>query len=197
MNIDFIYQKAMNQLNASLIDAKTLNDPQANNANLATSAMGGQPSVRIITIHEANDKGLYFIANKNSGKISQINDNPRVGLCFYWQILHLQATIEGVVEAVDYKTSEALWAKRDHHAKTTAWTFELAEDKIGKDELDYYKKKTRDNFQGAQPPLANSWSGFLIKPTRIEFWKTDWRKNKCRDCYQKIDNVWQESHHNY
>ena len=101
------------------------------------------------------------------------------------------------MEAVDHEASEALWARRDHHAKITAWAFDLAEDKIGKDELDYYKKKTRDHFQESQPPLAKSWSGFLIKPTRIEFWRTDWRKNKCRDSYQMKDNVWQESHHNY
>jgi pyridoxine/pyridoxamine 5'-phosphate oxidase len=106
-------------------------------------------------------------------------------------------TVEDLVEAIDDKTSEMLWAKRDHHVKITAWAFYLAEDKMGKDELNYYKKKTRDHFQEYQPPLAKSWSDFLIRPTRIEFWKNDWRKNKCRDCYQKKDNVWQELHHNY
>jgi hypothetical protein len=50
------------------------------------------------------------------------------------------------VEATDDKTSEMLRAKRGHHAKITAWAFDLAENKMGKDELDYYKKKTRDHF---------------------------------------------------
>jgi pyridoxamine 5'-phosphate oxidase len=197
MDTDFIYKKAMDQLKLSLMDAKSFKDSQANNCYLATSGVDGQPSVRIITIHEVEDKGLFFLANKNSGKIIQVNHNPQVGLCFYWQTLGLQATIEGVVEIIDNEVGEGLWAKRDHHAKITAWAFDLAEDEMGKDKLDYYKKKTRDNFQESLPPLAKSWSGFLIRPTRIEFWKNDWRKNKCRDCYQKKGSVWQEFHHHY
>jgi hypothetical protein len=50
-------------------------------------------------------------------------------------------TVEGLVEATDDKTSEMLRAKRGHHAKITAWAFDLAEDKMGKDELNYYKKR--------------------------------------------------------
>jgi pyridoxine/pyridoxamine 5'-phosphate oxidase len=55
-------------------------------------------------------------------------------------------TVEGLVEATDDKASEVLRAKRGHHAKITAWAFDLAENKMGKDELDYYTKKTRDHF---------------------------------------------------
>jgi pyridoxamine 5'-phosphate oxidase len=197
MNTDLVLQKAMSQLNASLSDAKAFHDPQADNAYLATSGDDLQPSVRIISIHQIDDKGLFFLANKNSGKIIHINTNPKIGLCFYWQSISLQVTIEGVVNAIDPDESEALWIKRDHNAKITAWAFDMADDKISKDELAYYKKKVRDDFQQSQPPLAVSWSGFVIEPTRIEFWKTDWRKNKCRDCYQKTDNVWQEFHDHY
>jgi pyridoxamine 5'-phosphate oxidase len=197
MNNDLVLKKAMSQLKVSLSDAKAFNDPQADNAYLATSGEGLQPSVRIITIHGIDDKGLFFLANKNSGKIAQINDNPKVGICFYWQSLSLQVTIEGVVKAIDQEAGEALWARRDHNAKITAWAFDMAVDKISKEELAYYKRKVRDNLQQSQPPLASSWSGFIIEPIRIEFWKADWRNNKCRDCYQKTDNVWQEFHDQY
>jgi pyridoxamine 5'-phosphate oxidase len=161
----------MDQLNSSLSDAKMLKDPLVKNCYLATAGDNGHPSVRIITVHEVEDKGLFFIASKSSGKTIQINENIQVGLCFYWQALSLQVTVEGLVEATDDKTSEILWAKRDHHVKITALAFDLAEDKMGKDKLDYYKKKTRDNFQESLPPLVKSWSGFLIRPTRIEFLK--------------------------
>ncbi len=197
MLTDSIYKKAMDQLNTVLLDAKTFKDAQADICFLSTVAENGQPSVRIITIHNIDDRGLYFLASQNSGKIIHINENPQVGVCFYWQTLKLQVTVEGIVEGLDTKTSEELWAKRDHHAKITSWAFDLAEAPIGKNELDYYKKQTRDHFQERQPPLAKSWSGFLIKPTRIEFWQTDWRKNKCRDCYSKIGAIWQEAHHQY
>ena len=197
MTTDSIYKKAINQLNNALSDAKTFNDSQIDTCSLATVNTDGQPSVRIITIYDISDKGLFFLADNNSGKVVHINDNPQVGVCFYWKSLNLQATVEGVVEAVDNKTGEALWAKRDHHAKITAWAFDLADNKINRNELDYYKKKARDHFQESQLPLAKSWSGFLLKPTRIEFWQADWRKNKCRDCYAKVGAIWQESHHQY
>jgi len=193
MTTDSIYKKAIDQLNNALSDAKTFNEKKFDTCSLSTVNDNGQPSVRIITVYDVSDKGLFFLANKNSGKIIHINNNPQVGLCFYWKSINLQATIEGVVEAIDRKKSEALWARRDHHAKVTAWAFDLAEKQVNTSELEDYKRKTRDQFQESQLPLAKSWTGFLIKPVRIEFWQADWRKNKCRDCYTKVGGVWQES----
>jgi pyridoxine/pyridoxamine 5'-phosphate oxidase len=89
MDVDLIYKKAMDQLSSSLSDAEMLNDPLVNDCYLATAGDSGHPSVRIITVHDINDKGLFFIVSKSSGKTIQLNENSQVGLCFYWQALNL------------------------------------------------------------------------------------------------------------
>jgi pyridoxine/pyridoxamine 5'-phosphate oxidase len=68
MDVDSIYKKTMDPLSSSLSNAKMLNDPLVNNCYLATAGDSDQPSVRIITVHDINDKGLFFLQVKVAEK---------------------------------------------------------------------------------------------------------------------------------
>ncbi len=191
---DPVYQKVIEDLNCYLRDAKDFGETQANCCFLATSGNTHQPSVRIITIYDVNESGFLFLANKNSGKIIQLVENPKVGICFYWESLKMQATIEGVVGELDQEKSEELWGKRNHDAQITAWALDMAADKKDKlDNIEEYKLATKQRFKESKPPLPTSWAGYVIKPNRIELWHTDWRKSKKRECYTKRGGYWHES----
>ncbi len=196
-NNDPVYQTVLNDLNGYLRDAKDFGDTQANCCFLATSGKAQQPSVRIITIYDINESGFLFLANKNSGKIIQLTENPKVGICFYWEALKMQATIEGVVEELIQEKGEELWRRRNHDAQITAWALDMAADqkdqKEDVDNIEEYKLATKQRFKESKPPLPASWSAYAIKPNRIELWHTDWRKSKKRECYTKRGGYWHKS----
>ena len=183
--VDKHYQDAITRLRDCLEEANTFDDVDANCCYLATSGVDRQPSVRVITIYEINEGGLLFLSKKTSGKIIQLTQNPKAGVCFYWPSIKMQATVEGIVEELDEPASEALWVKRDHNAKLTAWATDIAVQDESTESLESYKQVARGKFQDSRLPLAESWSGYGLRPHRIEFWQTDWRKNKKHECYVK------------
>lgn len=184
----------MTKLRNYLEEAKTFGDADANCCFLATTGANHQPSVRIISIYDINENGLLFLAKKTSGKIIQLTQNPKAGVCFYWRDIKIQATVEGIVEALDESASEALWINRDHNANLTAWATDIAAQQNDSTEsLESYKQIARDKFQDSRLPLAESWSGYGLRPHRIEFWQTEWRKNKKHECYVKKGGFWYPS----
>jgi pyridoxamine 5'-phosphate oxidase len=194
MSKDSVHQNAIAQLNNYLSEAKTFGDENANCCYLATSSQDLQPTVRVITIYDINSHGLLFLAKKSSGKIIHLANNPKAGLCFHWKTINVQATIEGIVEEISKEESEALWNKRDRDASIAAWASDIAKtDGKQVNSMTLSTAEAKQRFQGNRPPLAESWSGYVLKPNRIEFWPTSWKKNQAHTCYSKKGGFWHES----
>ena len=73
------------------------NDPNA--AALATSTLAGQPSVRMVLVKRADERGFCFFTNAESRKGTELETNPRAALCFHWKTLGRQVRVEGRVTA--------------------------------------------------------------------------------------------------
>jgi pyridoxamine 5'-phosphate oxidase len=67
------------------------NDPNA--AALATSTLAGQPSVRMVLVKRADERGFCFFTNAESRKGSELQTNPRAALCFHWKTLRRQVRV--------------------------------------------------------------------------------------------------------
>ncbi|MGH1485362.1 MAG: pyridoxal 5'-phosphate synthase [Cellvibrionaceae bacterium] len=190
---DATYKEVISQLNSYLNEAKTFGNLNANCCFMATVSRENQPSVRIITVYEINEKGLSFLAKKESGKIIHLKQNPKAAMCFHWDAINVQVTIEGIVEELNQKKSAEIWKKRDHDAKISAWAADIAKNNDDKNNIKVYTSEAKQRFQEQQPPLATSWCGYILKPTRIEFWPSVWKKNKKHTCYSKQGGYWHES----
>jgi pyridoxamine 5'-phosphate oxidase len=187
-----IHQNVLAKLKQYMEDAKTFGEANANCCFLATCGQEKQPSVRIVTIYDITDDGLSFVAKKSSGKIIQIENNPKIGLCFFWGSINIQATLEGVVEPLNEETSSEMWRRRDHNANVSAWAVDMASSG-DKEEIGQLKSQVRERFHESRIPLPSSWSGYIVKPTRIEIWPTQWKKSQKHQCYIKKGGYWHES----
>lgn len=188
---DPIFNSALAQLNTYIDEAAQFGNNHSDCCFLSTTGKDMKPSVRVITIQKINEKGLLFLSNKNSGKTKQFRENPFVGLCFYWPEINVQATLEGRIDLIDDSLAAELWKKRDYHAQVAAWAIEALEKTTDSELIEQQKRSTKERFQSSRPPLADSWGGYIIEPDRIEFWNTDWKKNKKRERLSKINNRWQ------
>ena len=159
--------------------------------SISTCGNDGQPKSRMVLLKEFNDDGFIFYTNYGSDKSAQLSENKKIALLFHWGVLQRQVRIEGVVEKVDQKTSEAYFHSRDRGSQIGAWASKqsthLAHDAELTERDAYYKKL----FEGKEVPLPEFWGGWRVKPQYFEFWQGRASRLHDRLCFEFNDNQWQ------
>ena len=172
------------------VDAKLL-DPYA--MSLTTVSVNGQPSTRIVYMRGVNSDGFVFYTNYNSGKGHDLAINNKVALNFFWGELERQIRIEGEAEKVSEADSDAYFAKRPRESQIGAWSSaqseEIRDRKQLEDQVDFYTKK----FEGIEIPRPTHWGGYVVRPTKVEFWQGRASRLHDRIVYAKDGNDWNQS----
>ena len=184
------YEKAIEQFCDLLEQAKhsDLKEPSA--MTLATVDATGQPSSRTIILTSVDSQGFVFFTNVQSRKGQQLENNPKASLCVFWQPLMKQVLIEGTVEPVSGQDADAYWATRARDNQLAAWASRQSEPLDDARILTSRLAECRERFEFKQIPRPPHWSGYCLKPNRIEFWTSGWRHLHERVCYERLDDQW-------
>jgi len=170
MNIDMNITNPFETFSTWLSDAEKSEPNDSNAMALTTVASNGQPSTRMVLLKGHSKEGFIFYTNLESRKSNEIRDNARVSLLFHWKSLRRQIRIEGNAHGVDESVADAYFASRSRNSQIGAWASEqsrpLEERKIFEDRFKMFEEK----FDGMDVPRPKYWSGFLVKPSQIEFW---------------------------
>ena len=149
-------------------------DTEINDSNamaLATADARGRPSVRMVLLKGHGPDGFIFYTNFEGRKASELLDNPHAALLFHWKSLRRQIRVEGAVGAVDDATADAYFASRSRDSQLGAWASDqsrpLPDRRVFMDRFEEVSAR----FEGGPVPRPPHWSGFRIRPLRIEFWK--------------------------
>src|ERR1041384_7371594 len=158
--------------------AAGVNEQDARSMTLATARKDGQPSARIVLLKSFDDNGFVFFTNYQSRKGSELADNARACLLFYWAPLWRQVRIEGTVEKVSAAESDEYFHSRPLGSKIGAWASNQSQAVGSRNDLDdrfeEFSLKFSDNV-----PRPPHWGGYRVKPTVIEFWQG--RENRLHD----------------
>ena len=138
--------------------------------SLATATPDGAPSVRMVLLKTVDERGFVFYTNYGSRKAAEMEANPRAALCFHWGVLERQVRIEGSTERVDHEESERYFATRTRGSRIGAWASKQSEPLASRRELEERVKRYDAEYPG-DVPLPPFWGGYLLRPTRIEFWQ--------------------------
>ena len=87
---------------------------------LATATADGAPSVRMVLLKGADERGFVFFTGYASRKAAELDSNPRGALLFHWAELGRQVRVEGSVERVAGQESDAYFATRPRGAQLAA-----------------------------------------------------------------------------
>jgi pyridoxamine 5'-phosphate oxidase len=164
----------------------------ANAMTLATSSPDGIPSVRVVLLKGFSEEGFVFYTNYDSRKGTQLAQNPRAALCFFWDALRRQVRAEGQVERVSREDSQEYFSSRPRGAQIGAWASEQSSVIPSRDYLEERARAAEERFRGMeQIPVPDRWGGFLFRPTRIEFWQEGDFRLHDRFLYEKdADGAW-------
>ena len=146
-----------------------INDPNA--VALATSDNSLVPSVRMVLLKDYSDDGFVFYTNLNSKKSNDIKLNPYASMCFHWKSLLRQIRIVGKIYPVDSEEADEYYNSRAYGSRIGAWASQQSQVLKNRNELikniEKFKKKFPDE---KKVPRPSYWSGWKLKPEKIEFW---------------------------
>ncbi|MGY3052461.1 pyridoxamine 5'-phosphate oxidase [Pedobacter sp. UYEF25] len=165
-----------------------VNEPNA--MTLATVTKAGKPDARIVLLKGIDDNGFQFYTNYLSAKGKELKKSPYASLVFFWQDLERQVRVEGTVTKLDKETSEAYFKSRPRQSQLGAIASPQSQVIANRTILEDKFKELETQNEGKEIAKPAHWGGFLVKPTRIEFWQG--RKSRLHDRinYELLANKW-------
>ena len=135
---------------------------------IATATPGGRPSVRMLLLKSADERGFTFFTGYTSRKGRELEANPRAALLFHRP--GIQVRVEGRVErltavAAASHQSEPLASREELEATVAA--------------------------QPEEPPRPERWGGYRLVPDTFEFWRHRDDRLHERHLYRACDDGWE------
>jgi len=186
-----LYKEALDKFAAVYEQAQSLPMTYPNAMTLATVDKDANPSARVLLLKDWDEHGFVFYTNKLSHKGHDLELNPRGEMLFYWESLHSQIRINGIIESVTDAEADEYWATRPLESKLGAWASHQSEPLADRDELEQRFEEYSQKFAGKDVvPRPEHWSGYRLIPGHIEFWKEKPFRFHERVCYDKSNGDW-------
>lgn len=167
--------------------------PEPTAMTLATVGGSGRPAARTVLLKGMNELGFVFYTNLESRKGRHLAAHADVSLVFWWRETAEQVLIDGRAEPVGNKEADAYFASRPRGSQIGAWASQQSRPMASREEflerVAHYEKK----FEGQDVPRPEHWSGFCVRPRRVEFWYGREYRLHERVCFELVDGVWRES----
>lgn len=148
--------------------AKQLSSPVG--MNIATIGLAGKPRNRMVLMRYLTSSELGFYTNLGSAKSQEIIKNPAVSVTVWWPELERQVRIEGIASEQSRENVEQYFQSRPRNSQIAAWSSKQSTELSSMAVLSNRFKKFESEFEGMKVPLPDFWGGYVIKPTRVEYW---------------------------
>ena len=157
---------------------------------LATATAAGAPSVRMVLLKGADERGFVFFTGYASRKAAELDSNPRGALLFHWAELGRQVRVEGPVERVagqdPTRTSPPVRAEHSSLLRHPSRARSLST----RAELDERVAALAREHEGDDLRRPEHWGGYRLVPETYEFWQHRDDRMHDRLRYRRSNGDW-------
>jgi pyridoxamine 5'-phosphate oxidase len=158
--------------------------PEPVDLALATATPDGRPSVRMVLLKSADERGFTFYTGYTSRKGRELEANPHAALLF--RAPGIQVRVEGRVERVPAEESDAYWASRPAASRRSAAASHQSEPIASREELEAAVAR-----QPPEPERPARWGGYRLLPDAYEFWRHRDDRLHERHSYRRRGTTWE------
>lgn len=167
--------------------------PEPTAMTLATVDGDHRPAARTVLLKDMDEHGFVFYTNLGSRKGRHLAGNPNVSLVFWWRENEEQVLIDGRVEPVSPEEADAYFASRPRGSQIGAWASRQSRPMESREAFLERIAEFERKYEDREVPRPDHWSGFRVKPRRVEFWYGREYRLHERVCFDHVDGFWQES----
>lgn len=156
---------------------------------VATAGTAGAPSARTVSLRGLDERGFAFYTNYTSPKARDLDENPWAAVVFHWREVERQVRAVGSVARLSREESLAYWRNRPLGSRISALVSPQSEVVGSRAELEAAYDEAIARY-GDDPPLPDTWGGFVVTPDEVELWEG--RPNRLHDRvrYRRVDGIW-------
>jgi pyridoxamine 5'-phosphate oxidase len=152
---------------------------------VATVDAEGQPWSRFVLLKDLRPDGFVFFTSHSSAKGQQLEASGRAGLTFGWLEIHRQVQVAGTAHKVTDDEADRYWEVRPREAQLAAVASRQSEPLTSRRALlDAYDQAAVDHPDVV--PRPDSWGGWLVRPSVVEFWQG--RRGRLHDRLRYVAN---------
>jgi pyridoxamine 5'-phosphate oxidase len=145
--------------------------PEPSAMTLATAALDGSPSARMVLLRGFDERGLVFYTNYQSRKAAELDANPKAALVLFWALLHRQIRVEGTVEKISAEESDVYFQSRRRSSRLGAIASPQSAVIPGRHMLDDRLAELVELYADGEVPRPAHWGGYRVVPAVFEFWQ--------------------------